>query len=751
MINTNLVVNRGYETILTNMERNKITPGALSISEDGQNLYLDSKNNERIQITDVIDLSKNRPTKYFPNKLYIDGNAIKKYRNENELDVLSELEAKVIRETSKFEYNHDFSEAKMVNSDESARIGDIIIDANNDFGILISHTFSDTENNIVVITNKLNTDILNCNEIYLDSTYGGKEEAGTYDKPYKTWDELFNNQDNQQLLTNDDHVTIFLKANTNINIDSEKFNTSLSLKNITFVSESATINIINEFKNCQSIVFNGITIICKYTTTSYVNNNNLIFKNCNIHDALFDNVSDIIFSHCTINNMYLNMCANVNIENTNIFHTLSFYNFNSELKIYNSNITVLNINETYDVYSDIVGNVYLFDCIFNKYGHINISNINSINLTNSYIDALCNNVDISANDIYLGTCNNNKLILNLIGNVHRDSGLSSIQVYDFNDRAYKNTFPTLESHLTAIDYKLSRVAGNEDGEMSYLISSGTFNTIDDVIDREQILGRQNYIGEILKYTGTEICKYNYSAQPIIKEDSIETNAFECTLSNAEYILKTGNIVEIDITPVAYAMKVISVRLDEPVIDFETGVTQNCYLYIEDTSGLKQGDYIEVYNNDGSLIGDFTIQEVNSEYIYENAYESSGLANICTYLHKQHQGPNYGYVTNDFDSYINENYYFIGVTKSNDKIEIDSKTKTISAMVSEVDKNNFKLSVLSDNLSNCLISVSPIIYDYNIYDSDRIIYLGNGLWDKLVETNNAYMREATIEELDSILN
>ena len=87
----NFNVNRGLES---KIKSQSIQSGSLWITEDGQNIYLDSKDgSKRIHISDVIDLSTESPTTYFSNKLYIDGKKIKIYNDITEqLEIISDID-----------------------------------------------------------------------------------------------------------------------------------------------------------------------------------------------------------------------------------------------------------------------------------------------------------------------------------------------------------------------------------------------------------------------------------------------------------------------------------------------------------------------------------------------------------------------------------------------------------------------------------------------------------------------------------
>lgn len=246
----NFSVNRGIEANISKQPRQ---PGAMWVSEDKQTIYFDSKDGiTRVQITDIIDLDNNSVSGYFPNKIYIQGNQLKKYdKAKNDLVVISSLESDIIEDNdTAFNYTSQ-TEATLANTSKPLK-GTIVIDKNGDVGVTTSS--SATTITVAVIANNSFKNVLIGYDIYFDSNYTG-QQIGTFEYPFSTWSELYRNC--ETVLKGTGLTTIHIKSNSELKIN----DVSESIKNTVFTghgTEKVRFKKYNNVKNWSNVIFNQV-------------------------------------------------------------------------------------------------------------------------------------------------------------------------------------------------------------------------------------------------------------------------------------------------------------------------------------------------------------------------------------------------------------------------------------------------------------------------------------------------------------
>lgn len=494
----NFIINRGLES---KIKLQPINPGALWLTEDGKNLYLDSKNGQkRIQITDVIDLSVETPENLFPNKIYIDGYKLKKYNiNTGNLETISNLESEIIESKNEFEYDDNNSTKATLADTSSPMKGTIVVDKNGDVGVVTSSTANSLS--VTIIANNKSKNVLSGYDIYFDSNYIGNQ-VGTFEQPFNTWNELYSKCHN--LLTNSAGVTIHVKSNSILEISNNFDNISnvtiKSTDNVSYINfnvaminnlNNVTFDTIGVYNNSEGVTFNESNHI-NFVNTEGIRKCN--FSNCrnvtmfnveSLDNTWFDNANNV-----TLQNIV--NCNNINCVDSNDlrFNTINANNISIENADYVEIINV-NIKDSVDIKSSKVA-------LFNNCEMLNNSN--------------GSHFKVEANTINTGIINFNGIEPELIGTVNKMSGLSSNQVYDTEqNRAYGQPVDvTLKSHLDKISESITTIKNNTldlqtSGLSKPFSSRDTFSNIDSLTD-----GTFENIktGNVFKYVGTNQTTYN---------------------------------------------------------------------------------------------------------------------------------------------------------------------------------------------------------------------------------------------------
>ena len=618
---TEFKVNRGNESIIKDVTKVPITSGTLSLTEDGQNIYLDSNDgSKRIHITDVIDLSINDPKVYYPNKIYISGTQLKFWNNTTQtLDVISDLENIPIESNNAFIYDENDSHKATIIDSNSPTLGTIIFDKNGDCGIV---TKVDGETIYVsILSNPATSEVLTGRDIYFDSTYTGIQ-VGTINKPFNNWTNLFNNCKGE--LQDKIPTTIHLLSNSEVRLS------SLNINNVTFIGDSmfnASIVFIADGADDVAHINESNDVCFKNVSIDVdVNNTNnkkfktyfstITFYNCEMKcTCRFDN-SVIETSHSRFKNIevpsaqYAGETVNTSliIKDCYIFNDISII-------IGNNTDTDKIVIEIYDtrIFGSLYENGYKpNDLIVNLTNTIIDKNLllplqcNVINLNSGSVSDT-SEVNINSKQINLGLFNFKGTSLTLNGNVNTLDGLNSKQVYDKTERNYGNKNETLESHLDAIDKILNNLSNNTSEtdnpsiiELDSLKSKFVFDEYD-TIDTNVIYS----VGDVIKYIGSKnvSLKSYWDKLPIdIVEFNTDSAIGKGKINGARYLLKANDAVYIN-----YG------NIDYEAIPLLRGITSNGTFTFE----LKNKD-------DAANLESFTDSDTEIKEKYSNSYYVSNM-------------------------------------------------------------------------------------------------------------------------------
>ena len=640
-------VNRGLDS---KIKLQPINPGSIWITEDGQSLYLDSKDGlKRIQITDVIDLSVESPTSYFPNKIYIDGYKIKIYNSEiGNLETISDLKNKVLESENEFIYDtSDISKATLID-DSSPIIGTIVIDKNGDIGIVTS--IAGNLLSISVIANNKSKNVLTGYDIYFDSNYDGNQ-IGTFGCPFSNADNLFTTC--KVLLENDAIVTIHIKSNGIFNALSE---IQVNLKNVIFIGDmSAKLNL-SSFKYCtlNNIIFKNIMFT---DTITFKNASKVIINDCTGNvELIFDSCNDITCINSNIGNLNITGISTIDVINSNLANGLNCYGGDGIISVDNSTIQSL-ISSTNSIYTT---NEYTF--ILNNVVIDNNVDCNCKNITfNSGYIKFNGTIKINAEEINLGTFNFNNVTPTLTGNVNKLSGLSSDQVYDkIKNRAYGiPNDTTLKAHLD----KISEFIQDNKNDVDELKTSGlsqpfssksTFSNTDALTDGSIANIK---VGNVFKYVGATIEEYRNNInleltkiisvqEPIdIGGESVLKNYYDFyfNLKNASYYCKFNEPVYAfhfkNEVSKKFTLSIKSVSLNSLIARISEDNADESVIPFEDSESIEKTYWescyytqiLKIYPNDRLVyIGDFYDKlSDNSNKEDENYYIKDDFAQLAS--------------------------------------------------------------------------------------------------------------------------
>lgn len=606
----NFIVNRGLESKIIDEDKES---GAIWLTEDGQNLYLDSRDGQkRIHITDVIDLTgkspQDLPQFYYPNKLYIDGYEIKKYnKNSYKLETISTLENRILELPESIELNIDLNnpnEAQFNTTNIVPLNGTIVIDKNRNVGIVKNVVNNRAQVSIIYH----GRDSFNDYDIYFDSNYNGPE-FGTNEQPFSNWMTLINKY-STKLKDENCKKNIYLKANSTLTLTT----TTDDFCNLSFQGYQANIQIMSnvKFDNCKYLTFKDI-IITNNSTTFFTNCNHICLQNVRLNKNDLENGTALT--------LYFNSCSNINIKNilepikikcveSNI---LNIYNCSHVKEIEDTqcknNVTISNSN---------VGTVYFKNPNNDAHGIFTI--INSTIQANSFKVLKFEKINLLSGTLYkqddiqkenvvcsfegtttveLGTFNFNDIEPIIDGNIIYSSGLSSIQVHDDKtDRHYgRPRNNTLEAHLDAISDKFNSLPIEDDsGEIILTTNSYTdIDTFKNDEDFHNILLTNPEKGQIYKHVGGESITYEIGIPLNIKSiDKNETSNkdgreiityyLECSSINEyKYIQKNDDMITFifNDNDVVYESNVSNVNiLSDNTIKCEVLISDKIKTYID---------------------------------------------------------------------------------------------------------------------------------------------------------------------------
>lgn len=418
---------------------------------------------------------------YFPNKIYIDGNQLKKYNESTkQLEIISDLNSTIIYSNNSIQQDLD-NNVEYIKIDKDERIGSIIIDNNGNVGIIknIGSINNDKVAYLILLKeNDTKTLIANC-DIYFDDTYEGIQ-TGTIFQPFNSWNNLINyvdingNKLLDKLQNIDQSITIHILSNAILTINGTG---GSGLNNVKFMGYNSTIKFNGGyvFSNCENLTFELLT--CEETGKNLTDE---------MSSTIFNNCKNIKFNNCVDNtHQHFNSCENVNITNSSLFafnssNSTNLFINNCDIKtrincIDNSGVIICNnvkineltiINNESFISNNPSNNITVSLSNVEILGRFHIDNINQLNLISGYCNNINDELAINANTIYLG-CFDFSQITNINDVIVSDfllnhpnitcGGLNSLQVYDDNKYLYGNTGPTLKEHLFAIDNKLSNL------------------------------------------------------------------------------------------------------------------------------------------------------------------------------------------------------------------------------------------------------------------------------------------------------
>lgn len=676
----NFSVNRGIEAKISVQPKQ---PGAMWVSEDKQTIYFDSKDGiKRVQITDIIDLDNDSVTSYFPNKIYIQGNQLKKYdKAKNELVVISSLESDIVEDNdTAFTYTSQ-TEATLANTSKPLK-GTIVIDKNGDVGITKSS--SATTITVAVIANNSFKNTVIGYDFYVDANYSGIE-VGTFEQPYKSLTNLLTNQSTK--LQSSAYKTIYVKAN------STSIGTNISnLKNTNIKFTDLSIKTTLQIQNCNLLCIDGLNVNSLTVTNSDVAIYYSSINNLNATNSSIEFINDAIKQTLSANNCSLAI-NDTNVLNCNCIN-------NCDITIYGGNVL-----DKMLVTSG--GLLQLFDTNIKDLDvSANIINLNGGMLTGSL-------ANITANEITLGTFNFNGVEPTLNGTVKDDSGLSSIQVYDKETgRGYETPkTPDLKSHLDSIGNKFKDLDGKLSGTDSLVnafITKDTFTSQDDLSGNFRIGDVMTYVNE----AGTNL-SFNHALTGANFEEKQEYDYDSINyLGTVQSILlfpedaEKGDVYLAEYNDVGEA--------DGKLYEYDgdghwNAVDKESYLYY--TFTLENASYYAKFNDDINLLNYTSIAEAMGLAISDNAYLT-----IKVY------GVQDDRITGKIKRTAMIDLIKSDISSSSDVELTDGQIETVATLLLE----NYLLQTQTESIFNQIIKVSH---------KDRIIKLSNG-WDKLSGSNDS---------------
>ena len=611
----NVILNKGLESKLSTIP---VQNGAITVTEDGQNLYVDFRNGVRTKITDVVILTSNTGEVDTPinGKFYY-------VKNTNMLFLYEGDKYNVIFDPNNpgytalspgnvFTFNDDGKTMTIVNSSLSGlEIGRIIIDDNGNVGLLESYESDSTTATLRILVDNRATTTITGYEVYIDTNYEGTG-YGTYDKPFNTWATM-----EAKCLTDLKNVskpyTIYLKSGCDVGVTSEID----GYNNVAIVGE-----------NKEQVIFGNEDDLTRAPSGSFsiINTNNLIIKNVTLVNTNMiigasggseKSDDNITFINCKFN---VTTCALQDVENCN------FINCENTHIVINSTNIATNVLFENCKNGDITNGGYdnktisLINC--ENIGLQNTGNSVTCKIINTSINQLTNNLDYNNNyyfysgiytcsldanfsqlddpctgKVYLGTFDfNGKLPINFPNGVLiEDVGLDSLQVYDKNSRTYLPTGGNLKEHLDAIGNKFSSL-DTVTGDLEELV-----NTIQNAYKDENTFNLETEItgehrtGDVWKYTGTNSLTLTSTITETVKIDASTgsgstTTTPQFTFPNAKYFIQTGDKIKVGAT--SNMITVTNIQGDLVTGLVTTAIsTTNTSLSFDNVLELSTGDRI----------------------------------------------------------------------------------------------------------------------------------------------------------------
>lgn len=511
--------NRGYKESISQTSIVPFKEGSISIAEDSQELYIDGKDNKRIRITDVIDITGITDPTLINGKIYINGNKLQKVENGKLVDV-SSVGNSVLNVDDQI---NQFSNTKGTLSSSVGKVGDFIIDSKGNIGIVTEVTKSSTTLQIVSMNGEENQKPEYF--VYVGDKSGSKN-LGTVENPYTSINTLIKDLKN-----------LSKKIVLNIVSDGFEFNEIKDWNNVIINGNGFSISF-KTFINCKNIQLNNCTSnmsvqygIEESSNISIINSEiRLIINKC--ENVTIDNVNanDIEFSYCkklNINEIYSTQNKYTNVKLNRCYSTtVAISNSNCSIA---SNDSFYQSDENDETTKQTDLQILINNSILNT---LNIdSYVKELRLTSGSYKGNSDNLKIKANKVYLGTF---EFLANPIygetTEIIDEVGLTSKQVYDEKTRNYGNTKKNLESHLDAIDKSLDNINDSissltEEGSglAEAYVSKGTFKVATD-------LDKKWRTGDVMKFvasTPIEISKeYPIDIYQMLDVTEVDTNEDE---------------------------------------------------------------------------------------------------------------------------------------------------------------------------------------------------------------------------------
>lgn len=500
----NFQANRGLES---KIKQQAVNSGSLWLSEDGQNLYLDSKDGtKRIHITDVIDLSVESPTTYYPNKIYIDGDTLKRFnKTTNKLEVISNLGNDFIWAQGKeFTFSDDNLRANISDS-SSPKNGTIVIDKNGNSGIVIASN-SNTLTLLVINNTTAKNKLINT-DIYFDSNYTGKQ-VGTFDCPFNDAKKLYDACNNIG-----SRAIVFLKGNSTIDFSNIS---NFTLKNeilfkanreaiVDNIGVSNRIIFPAEVNLKANVLFSNVCIsaIDVRTVPTFKSNSfRVVFITSNtIGDIIFDKCLVNLFNKSDINGTITLQNDSYFYSNHSITSTVNITNNKNQDDEYGIGSIILNYSSVGTLSVKYANSVSLTGTNVNT---LKLENIRTINLVSGQYNGNSNISILNCGSLYLnqfdykGHIDFSKVILyDGFYSGNEKQGLSTKQIYDDNfNRKYGSPNNTsLEAHLDKIGDSIGQL---NDAVLNVGDVSKAFITKNTFTEQEELTGTFRE-GDVMTY------------------------------------------------------------------------------------------------------------------------------------------------------------------------------------------------------------------------------------------------------------
>ena len=555
----NLIVNKGNKARLNEIP---ILAGAITAIIDARELYIDYGDDNpeyRVKITDVEvidadskDLSSTKiGANPVPNpiadKLYCftKSQDIWTYLDTNKMwiKVGGTKNSAFALTTGLLTDEANISTSSLVNMSgtkvnlSEVSVGSLIVDGNYSVGIVKAINGSTVAVKRLVDNKKTNT---LTQHIYIDSAYDGVE-VGTIEKPFKSFANLMAVK-SDYLKSNDKKVIHLISDNCSIN-------TTTAINNCEFISESYSFE--HEFK------LTG-------------NNTNLTLSNCTITDYFDIKANKVRLNNCNLKSARgeeakiktnLLKALNVHSELSEPLKLYSYNNADAEFNFYNSNmaevqlsdaaITTVNFNSSRVSLSQASGITYKYNLNLTDtevYYLRNLTTTGNIYFYSGTLRSETNQPTIKATDIYLGAFDFGLLVPIFNGNIIKQSGITSKQVFDTKVRTYGNDDVNLEAHLDAIDNKFKDIDSELHGGSESNVNLGEAFISANTFDSPEVLLNASYrTGDVVKYTG-------YGTAEL-------TNEFVLTVSDDENAIEQINVTNVGEDGLTTSIPHTSVKFD----------------------------------------------------------------------------------------------------------------------------------------------------------------------------------------------